>query len=119
MEDILSGENNADLMKLIDLVAYFRNGGTFESFCKVNQLSAKSEVIEIYAQSPVSLESQLGFFPIEKTKGQAEFLSDGIKYQTLFDFFYFLDVIEDIKSRKIFGNAELAQTLLSYALKDA
>jgi hypothetical protein len=106
-------------MKLIDLVTYFRHGGTFEDFCKKHSLNAKSEVIEIYAQAPASLESQLGFFPIEETEGQAEFLSDGVKYQTLFDFFYFLDVIEDLKDNDTPGDAELAQKLLSYALKDA
>ncbi|MBM3857858.1 MAG: hypothetical protein FJ390_07880 [Verrucomicrobia bacterium] len=120
MEDILSGENNLNSMKLIDLVAYFRHGGTFENFCRTNGLNPESEVIEIYAQEPVGLESQLGFFPIEETKGRAEFLSDGIKYHTLFDFYYFLDAIEDVISKKIIlKDSELAQTLLSYALKDA
>jgi hypothetical protein len=106
-------------MKLIDLVSYFRHGGTFEDFCKTQGLNAESEVIEIYAQVPVGLESQLGFFPIEETEGKAEFSSNGIKYKTLFDFFYFLDVIEDLKGVQIPEDGELAQKLLSYALKDA
>ena len=106
-------------MKLIDLVAYFRHGGTFEDFCRTQGLNAESEVIEIYAQEPVGLESQLGLFPIEETEGQAEFLSDGVKYKTLFDFFYFLEVIEDLKGVQLPEDAELAQKLLSYALKDA
>ncbi len=106
-------------MKLIDLVSYFRQGGTFEDFCKRQGLNAESEVIEIYAQVPVGQESQLGFFPIEETEGKAEFLSNGIKYKTLFDFFYFIDVIEDLKGLQIPEDGELAQKLLSYALKDA
>lgn len=106
-------------MKLIDLITYFRGGGTFEDFCKVHSLNAESEVMEIYAQKPVSLASELGFFPIEETEGQAEFFSNGIKYETLFDFFYFLEVIEDLKGKEIPADAELAQKLLSYALKDA
>jgi len=106
-------------MKLIDLVSYFRLGGTFEGFCKAQELSAESEVIEIYAQKPVNLGSQLGFFPIEETEGQVEFQSDGVQYQNLFDFFYFLNVIEDIKGNEFPGDAELAQRLLSYALNDA
>lgn len=106
-------------MKLIDLVTYFRHGGTFEDFCRTNALNAESEVIEIYAQDPVSLESQLGFFPIEETQGQAEFLSNGINYQTLFDFFYFLEVVESVKGKEKPDDAELAQKLLSYALRDA
>jgi hypothetical protein len=107
-------------MKLVDLVSYFRQGGTFDDFCKAHKLNAESEVIEVYAQKPVSLESQLGFFPIEDTKGQVEYFSDGAKYQNLFDFFYFLEVIEDVKSEETPPkDAELAQTLLSYALNDS
>ena len=106
-------------MKLIDLVSYFRLGGTFEDFCKTQALNAESEVIEIYAQKPVSLHSNLGFFPIEETEGQVEFLAEGLPYQNLFDFFYFLDVIKDVKGSTLPGNAELAQALLSYALNDA
>jgi hypothetical protein len=106
-------------MKLIDLVIYFRHGGTFEGFCKTQGLNAESEVIEIYAQVPVGLESQLGFFPIEETEGKAEFSSDGVKYKTLFDFFYFLEVIEDLKGVQLPEDGELAQKLLSYALSDA
>jgi len=106
-------------MKLVDLITYFRHGGTFEDFCREQSLNTEAEVVEIYAQKPVSLESQLGFFPIEETEGQAEFLSDGIEYQTLFDFFYFLDVIKELKGNAIFEDAELAQNLLSYALNDA
>lgn len=106
-------------MKMIDLVAYFRSGGTFDEFCKTQALDSGSEVIEIYAQTPVSLESRLGFFPIEETGGLAEVVSDGIKYQTLFDFFYFLEAIGELKGRESPGDAELAQILVSYALKDA
>ena len=106
-------------MKLIDLVSYFRSGGTFEGFCSARALNVDSEVIEIYAQKPVNLDSDLGFFPIEETGGRIEFQSEGSQYQNLFDFFYFLDVIEDLKESSIPGNEELAQQLLSYALKDA
>jgi hypothetical protein len=107
-------------MKLIDLISFFRRGGTYESFCKDNLLNVESEVIEIYAQEPVSLQSNLGFFSIENTKGQIEYLFDGKRYRNLFDFFYFLEVMEDLKiSKEMPQDAELAQTLLSYALNDA
>ena len=76
-------------MKLLDLVSYFTQGGTFEDFCKAHSLGAESEVIEIYAQQPVTLESPLGFFPIEETEGQVTYVSDGVTYHNLFDFFYF------------------------------
>jgi hypothetical protein len=107
-----------EVMQLIDLVTYFRHEGNFEDFCKQHALNAESEVIEIYAQVPAGLESRLGFFPIEETEGQAEFLSDGVRYQTLFDFFYFLEVIKDANTQESLKDAELAQILMSCALKD-
>lgn len=106
-------------MKLIDLITYFRQGGSFADFCEKQTLNAESEVIEIYAQEPVSLESQLGFFPIEETEGKVEFQSAGVKYQNLFDFFYFLDTIESIKDSEELDDENLAQKLLSYAINDA
>ena len=106
-------------MKLIDLIAFFRRGGTFEDFCKAQALNAESEVIEIYAQEPVCLEAALGFFPIEETEGRVEFQSEGVQYQNLFDFFYFLEVIEDIKGSEEPTDSELAQKLYSYAMNDA
>ncbi len=106
-------------MKLVDLVGFFRQGGTFEDFCSANRLSTESEVIEIYAQEPVSLQAQLGFFPIEETEGRVKFQSGTSNYQSLFDFFYFLEVIEDMKGNMVVDNEKLAQTLFSYATKDA
>jgi hypothetical protein len=105
-------------MKLIDLVTYFRNGGTFKDFCNTQGLNVESEVIEIYAQVPVGLESQLGFFRIEDTQGKAEFSPNGVEYKSLFDFFYFLEAIQDLKGAQL-SDGEVAQKLLSYALKDA
>lgn len=106
-------------MKLIDLISFFRRGGTFEDFCKAKALNAKSEVIEIYAQVPTCLDADLGFFPIEETEGRIQFQSEGVHYQNLFDFIYFLDVIEDVKGNEEPTNSALAQTLFSYATKDA
>lgn len=106
-------------MKLTGLVSYFRNGGTFEGFCEEQSLDVDSEVIEVYARTPVSLDSELGFFPVEETGGRAELQLEGLLYQNLFDFFYFLDVIEDVKKAPDQGDDELARRLLSYALKDA
>lgn len=106
-------------MKLIDLIAFFRKGGTFEDFCKEHSLNTESEVIEIYAQEPMNLESHLGFFPVEETEGRVEFQSRGVKYHNLFDFFYFLEVIKDLESSEEPSDGELAQKLFSYAVKDA
>lgn len=106
-------------MKLIDLISYFRSGEDYESFCKEQALSAESEAIEIYGRKPLYLDSPLGFFPIEETGGLIEFQWEGVPYQNLFDFFYFLEVIEDAKGNDKLGNTELAQILLTYALNDA
>lgn len=108
-----------NIMKLIDLISYFRSGGTFQDFCKTHGLNAESEVIDIYAVKPANLDSQLGFFPIEETEGHVEFLAQGLAYQNLFDFFYFLDVIKDVRDSSQPEDAELARVLLTYALKDA
>ncbi len=105
-------------MKLIDLVSYFRQGGISEDFCKSNSLDPESEVIEVYAEEPVSFESNLGFFPIEETEGQIEHQSDGKKYHNLFDFFYFLEAIEEVKNNDV-QDIVLAESLFSYALNDA
>ncbi len=106
-------------MKLVDLITLFRQGSTFEDFCKEQALNAESEVIEIYAQDPVGVEARLGFFPIEETEGRIEFQSQGVSYHNLFDFFYFLGVIEDLKGHDEPSDAELAQKLFSYAINDA
>ena len=106
-------------MQLIHLIAFFRRDGNFDDFCEQHSLNAESEVIEIYAREPMSLESQLGFFPSEETEGRIEFQSQGVKYHNLFDFFYFLEVVKDSKSSEQLSDEELAQKLFSYALKDA
>jgi hypothetical protein len=106
-------------MNLIDLISYFRRGGTFEDFCETHALDTDSEVIEIYALEPVGLDSPLGFFPIDVTEGRTEVVSGGAKYQNLFDMFYFLDVIVEVKGIDVPNDSELAQTLLTYALNDA
>ena len=105
-------------MKLFDLISYFRHGGTFEDFCESNSLDLESEVIEVYAEAPANLESCLGFFPIEETEGQIEYQSNGMKYHNLFDFFYFLEVNEEVKNSNL-QDVILAQRLFSYAINDA
>ena len=106
-------------MKLIDLIVFFRHGGTFKDFCRDQSLDIESEAIEIYAQKPVCLESQLGFFPLEGTKGRIEFQYKGVPYYNFFDFFYFLEVMEDVRNDEELTDSKLAQKLFSYAMNDA
>lgn len=107
-------------MNLIDLVKFFREGGSFEFFCKKHSLDLESEVVEVYMRKPFNINSEIFFFEIEKTEGNLEFQSDGIIYNNLFDFYYFLDVIKDSnnESYKELSNLELAKILLSYGIND-
>ena len=108
-------------MKLIDLIKYFREGGSFEEFCKKNSLNVEAETIEVYMTKPFSLEKDLAFFEIEKTKGLIEYTSNNTTFYNLFDFYYFLDVIEELKEEKNkkLSNHEIAKNILSYAIRDA
>ncbi|MCC7064089.1 MAG: hypothetical protein IT456_14865 [Planctomycetes bacterium] len=106
-------------MQLMDLVRLFRQGATLDSFCRNHALSPESEAIEIFAQAPVSLHAELGFFPIEETGGRIEFQSNGVRYCSLFDFFYFLAVIEEVNDDAAMDDALVAKMLFSYATKDA
>lgn len=108
-------------MKLLELVKYFRNGGSYEEFCQKHSLDHESEVIEIYMKQPLKIDNDLGFFEIEKTEGNFEYSYDGIEYSNLFDFYYFLDTIEesnDAKNRSL-SNEELTKLLYNYAINDA
>jgi hypothetical protein len=108
-------------MKLIELINYFRDGGSFEKFCKKYSLNADAEVIEVYMTKPFSLDKDLAFFEIEKTKGLIKYISNDTTFYNLFDFYYFLDVIEDLKKEKNkkLSNYEIAKNILSYAIRDA
>lgn len=106
-------------MQLVDLITYFRRGGASADFCTAQGLDAEAEVIEIYAQKPVSLESELGFFPIEETEGRVDFSCAGISYESLFDFFSFQEMIRDLQGNDEPTDLELARQLLGYAMKDA
>lgn len=105
-------------MKLADLVSIFRRGETFQGFCEANSLDPESEAVEIYAKCPVSVESELGFFPIEEAEGKIHFESDGVQYSNLFDFFYFLEAIEEIKESHKMSDLEIAKRLFCYAIND-
>lgn len=108
-------------MNLIGLIEYFRSGGDYEIFLKEYSLDIDSEVIEIYMVKPFSLNANITFFEIEKTNGKIEYEVNGIKYHNLFDFYYFLDVMGDVKNKSYdeLSNEKLAKILLDYAVEDA
>ncbi|PTT43699.1 hypothetical protein DBR28_00190 [Chryseobacterium sp. HMWF028] len=104
-------------MKLLELIQFFRNGGSYEELCQLQNLDIESEVIEIYMKQPLKIDNDLGFFEIEKTEGKIEYSSDGIQYSNLFDFYYFLDAIEEAKP--LISNEEPTKILYNYAINDA
>lgn len=108
-------------MKLLELVNYFRSGGSYEDFCELQSLDQESEVVEIYMKQPLQIDNNLAFFEIEKTEGNLEFSYNGIEYLNLFDFYYFLDAIEESNNtdNKSLTNDEIAKRLYSYAINDA
>ncbi|WP_036494396.1 hypothetical protein [Myroides odoratimimus] len=77
-------------MKLVDLVKYFRKGGTYQDFCKLYFLNVDSEVIEIYMKKPFQIDNEIFFFEVEQTEGVLEFEANNIVLSSLFDFYVFL-----------------------------
>jgi len=72
-------------------------------------------------QKPFSINNDLAFFEIENTEGMAEYTFNGVKYFSLFDFYYFLDAIEESNHGE---NASLTDDtiaihLYGYAINDA
>lgn len=106
-------------MKLVQLVSYFKNEGSFEEFCQSQSLDQESEVIEIYMKKPLKLDGNITFFAIENTEGRVEYTHENVEYSNLFDFYYFLDVIEDSNSNKSLTNERIARILYDYAINDA
>ena len=108
-------------MKLVELVNYFRNGGSFEEFLQSQSLNIESEVVEIYMEKPFDINNNLAFFEIEKTEGIVEYKSNNVKYYNLFDFYYFLDAIEEsnVGQNKLLTDFDVANRLLLYAINDA
>ena len=108
-------------MRLEALVSYFRKGGSFSNFCESNSLNPDSEVIEVYMEKPFSLTKDLAFFEIEETEGSVEYSHREVLYSNLFDFYFFLDAMEEAKNgeAKLLSDKELAKKLLDYAIHDA
>jgi len=108
-------------MRLVELIQYFRQGGSYEQFCLSHSLKPDAEAVEIYMEKPFDLNNQLAFFEIEKTNGSIEFSANGLMYYSLFDFYYFLDVIKESNriDSKTLTTEEIARKLLFFAINDA
>ncbi|WP_286753994.1 MULTISPECIES: hypothetical protein [Sphingobacterium] len=108
-------------MKLLELIDFFRDGGSFKEFCHLQSLHEQSEVIEVFMEIPLDIHNELRYFEIEKTGGSIEYSDNGINYHNLFDFYYFLDAIEEANNgqNRSLSNEELAELLYNYAIHDA
>jgi len=108
-------------MHLTGLVEYFRSGGAFEDFCAKHRLDRDAEVIEIFGVKPFVLDMDLAFFPIEETGGAILHTVNGVDYHNLFDFFFFLDAIEESRNEQNqgFSDRQIAEKLLAYAENNA
>lgn len=108
-------------MTIIELVKYFRQGGSYEEFCQNQLLDTESEVIEVYMSKPFDIKKPLQFFEIEKTGGTVEFIQDGISYFNLFDLYYFMDTIEESNTgtNKDLTDGKLSEIVFNYAINDA
>lgn len=108
-------------MKLLELVKYFRDGGSFEEFCKEQSLDQDAEVVEIYMKQSLSINNDIAFFEIEKTEGNYEYFDNEDKYFNLFDFYYFLDAIEDSNNVENIPltDEQITKLLYDYAVNDA
>lgn len=107
-------------MNLLQLVSYFRMGGSFEVFCQQQSLNIDSEAIDIFMEKPLGINKGLTFSELEKSDGKIELTKNGIEYYYLFDFHYFLDAIEEsiADEHKEKSDIELSQILLHFAIHD-
>ncbi len=107
-------------MTLVELVHYFRSGGSLGKFCQSQRLSVDTEVVEIFMAKPFSIDNHLAFPEIEKTEGKTEYTCDGREYINMFDFYYFLDAIEESNSanNSHITDDTIAELLYNYAMKD-
>ncbi|KAF2333275.1 hypothetical protein [Flavobacterium nitrogenifigens] len=106
-------------MNLLELIKYFRSNGKYEAFCLSRSLNTNSEAIDIYMTKPFVLNKELAFFEIEDTEGKIEYTFNGLKYFNLFDFYFFLDAIEELNNDFSMNDNLLAQKLFNYAIQDA
>lgn len=108
-------------MNLVQLVNYFRKGGVFNEFCHLQNLDLESEVIEIFMLAPLGLDNELAFFEMEKISEDIELVYESNVYVNLFNFYYFLDAIEESNSPQYLNlsDEEIARRLFDYAINDA
>lgn len=103
-------------MNLIELVSYFRKGNNLGSFTDKMKLDEESEVIFAFSKRPYKIEDSLLFFEFEKTEGKGIYNYDNEDCYCLFDFYYFLDVIEEASN---ISDIELANVIFNYIKNDA
>jgi len=107
-------------MSLPELIQYFRNGGTYDGFCKLHRIDSDEDVTEIYMQKPYGLNNKLEFFKVDETAGKKQYSYNGSDFYYLFDFYYFLSAVKeaDRPQSASITDIDLALRLLDNAEKD-
>jgi len=104
-------------MTLPDLINHFREGGSYEAFCKTARLDSNAENLTIYMPKPFGLNSKLEFFDADQTAGKSPYAYNGSEFYNLFDFYYFMNIMKDNRNEAL-SDIDLALRLLDYAEKD-
>lgn len=104
------------IMRLVDLVAFCRNGGDEEELRRMFSLDAESEAILMFMLPPPAVDAELLFVEIEKTGGSTRYVRDGVSFYHLFELYYCIEAIMESPDNSA---REIAEMLLHYAIYDA
>ena len=107
-------------MTLPELITYFKSDDNiYEDFRKLQNLDTDAEAVEIYMPKPFGLNGKLEFFTADETAGKAQYSYNGSEFYSLFNFYYFLNVIKDSErpENKYLTDIDLALRLIDNAEK--
>lgn len=106
-------------MTLPELINYFWMGNTYEDFCKTTGIKSEAEAIEIFAQKPFGLNSKLEFFKEDAIAGKTEYSYNGADFYSLFNFYYFLNAVQEGEKNETLTDIDLSLRLLDFAERNA
>lgn len=104
-------------MKLKDLVIYLFNNRVEDLINEYN-LNNNSEVILVYMDESLKIDSDIYFYPIEETDDDIIFYRNNKSYIQLFPLDYISDLIKSNFDKNSDIN-EIVKRILEYRIKDA